>query len=185
MMVLSPIWEFYTDKTTRELPQCNGNPYTWKDHLYNKTASSVYIDGLVQERCNSIANALELHFSCTNPLILNWDLIHVIIRIPDRVIIIIPPPPLHHPPCVSIMCMTPLLCLTDQVAILLGCYSLAEEQNLWTRIYRKIMLYVVFINCQIRKTFFVVIDYLLLGILLSSLWCEYEVLCMKGMQDST
>ena len=29
----------------------------------------VHIDGLVQERCNSIANALELHLSCTNPLI--------------------------------------------------------------------------------------------------------------------
>ena len=28
-----------------------------------------YIDGLMQERCNSIANALELHLSCTNPLI--------------------------------------------------------------------------------------------------------------------
>ena len=28
-----------------------------------------YIDRLVQERCNSIANALELHLSCTNPLI--------------------------------------------------------------------------------------------------------------------
>ena len=26
------------------------------------------IDGLVQEKHNSIANALELHFSCTNPL---------------------------------------------------------------------------------------------------------------------
>ena len=26
------------------------------------------IDGLVQERCNSIANALELRLSCTNPL---------------------------------------------------------------------------------------------------------------------
>ena len=25
-----------------------------------------YIDGLVQERCNSSANALELHLSCTN-----------------------------------------------------------------------------------------------------------------------
>ena len=30
---------------------------------------SVYYDWLVQERCNSIANALELHFSCTNLLI--------------------------------------------------------------------------------------------------------------------
>ena len=28
-----------------------------------------YIDGLVQERCNSIANALELRLSCTNPSI--------------------------------------------------------------------------------------------------------------------
>ena len=26
----------------------------------------VHIDGLVQERCNSIANALELRLSCTN-----------------------------------------------------------------------------------------------------------------------
>ena len=29
-----------------------------------------YVDGLVQERCNSIANELELHHSCTNPLML-------------------------------------------------------------------------------------------------------------------
>ena len=29
----------------------------------------VYIDGLMQERCNSIANALELHLPCTNPSI--------------------------------------------------------------------------------------------------------------------
>ena len=27
----------------------------------------VYVDGLVQERRNSIANALELRLSCTNP----------------------------------------------------------------------------------------------------------------------
>ena len=27
------------------------------------------IDGLVQEKCNSIANALELRLSCTNPSI--------------------------------------------------------------------------------------------------------------------
>ena len=26
-----------------------------------------HMEGLVQERCNSIANALELHLSCTNP----------------------------------------------------------------------------------------------------------------------
>ena len=29
-----------------------------------------YFDGLVQERCNSIANALELRFSCTNSSII-------------------------------------------------------------------------------------------------------------------
>ena len=28
-----------------------------------------HLDGLIQERCNSIANALELHLSCTNPSI--------------------------------------------------------------------------------------------------------------------
>ena len=30
-----------------------------------------YTHGLVQERCNPIANALELHLSCTNPSIYN------------------------------------------------------------------------------------------------------------------
>ena len=30
------------------------------------------IDGIMQERRNSIANALELRLSCSNPLILNW-----------------------------------------------------------------------------------------------------------------
>ena len=29
-----------------------------------------HVDGLVQERCNSIANALELCLSCTNPSML-------------------------------------------------------------------------------------------------------------------
>ena len=29
--------------------------------------SPLHVDGLVQERCNSIANALELHLSYTNP----------------------------------------------------------------------------------------------------------------------
>ena len=38
----------------------------WKySNLYYKTLSD--IDGLVQERRNSIANALELRLSCTNP----------------------------------------------------------------------------------------------------------------------
>ena len=31
--------------------------------------TDAYIDGLAQERCNSIANALELRLSWTNPLI--------------------------------------------------------------------------------------------------------------------
>ena len=32
-------------------------------------STKLHIDGLVQERCNSIANALELRLSCTNPSI--------------------------------------------------------------------------------------------------------------------
>ena len=35
---------------------------THKENMYKKQ-----VDGLVQERRNSIANALELHISCTNP----------------------------------------------------------------------------------------------------------------------
>ena len=34
---------------------------------YLSTTKAHEIDGLVQERCNSIANALELHISYTNP----------------------------------------------------------------------------------------------------------------------
>ena len=36
----------------------------WVDRLY--------IDGLVQERCNSSALAMELRLSCINPLICKW-----------------------------------------------------------------------------------------------------------------
>ena len=38
------------------------NPYTWKDGLY--------IDGLMQERRNSIANALELRLPCIDPALM-------------------------------------------------------------------------------------------------------------------
>ena len=36
-------------------------------YVFNNFPFIHQIDGLVQERCNSIANALELHLSCTNP----------------------------------------------------------------------------------------------------------------------
>ena len=38
-----------------------------EEFLYDDDAPFAHIDELVQERCNSIANALELHLSCTNP----------------------------------------------------------------------------------------------------------------------
>ena len=44
----------------------HGNPCTGK--------KTFHIDGLVQERHNSIANALELCLSCTNSSILRWNL---------------------------------------------------------------------------------------------------------------
>ena len=37
--------------------------------LVSEICGILHINGLVQERCNSIANALELHLSCTNPSI--------------------------------------------------------------------------------------------------------------------
>ena len=40
-----------------------------------------YIDGLVQERHNSIANALELRLSCTDPSILTWKLWNTLIMV--------------------------------------------------------------------------------------------------------
>ena len=35
---------------------------------FNSSLAKLLFDGLVQERRNSIANALELRLSCTNPL---------------------------------------------------------------------------------------------------------------------
>ena len=40
----------------------------WQQAL-NSAIADPYIHGLVQERCNSIANPLELRLSCTDPLI--------------------------------------------------------------------------------------------------------------------
>ena len=40
------------------------------------TGRKDHIDGLMQERRNSIANALELHLSCTNPSIWQWVVRH-------------------------------------------------------------------------------------------------------------
>ena len=67
----------YKDKTvSKPSYNYNGNPYALKDGLlywdraqvsnHNKICKG-QIDGLVQERRNSIANTLELHLSCTNP----------------------------------------------------------------------------------------------------------------------
>ena len=40
--------------------------YAGQNHVHI-WCETLYIDGLVQERCNSIANALELRLSCTDP----------------------------------------------------------------------------------------------------------------------
>ena len=46
-------------------------PNIWNLVLFFRNLNGLkfyhHINGLVQERCNSIVNALELHFSCTNP----------------------------------------------------------------------------------------------------------------------
>ena len=43
--------------------------FSWETLHYINHYHWGNIDGLVQERCNSIANTLELHLSCTNPSI--------------------------------------------------------------------------------------------------------------------
>ena len=42
---------------------------SWSWFWWVQWYHNLHFDGLVQERCNSIANALELHLSCTNSLI--------------------------------------------------------------------------------------------------------------------
>ena len=54
---------------SRYLESCLSMLYWCQDHLFRYRYSyyADQIDGSVQERRNSIANALELHLSCTNP----------------------------------------------------------------------------------------------------------------------
>ena len=46
-----------------------GNDISHLENTYLSRISVVYIDGLVQERRNSIANAMELRLFCINPSI--------------------------------------------------------------------------------------------------------------------
>ena len=58
-----------TPRAIKKLVQLNV-PISWLFHglwLYSQYTLPRYIDGLVQERCNSIASALELNLFCTNP----------------------------------------------------------------------------------------------------------------------
>ena len=41
------------------------------------TINSIHVDGLVQERRNSIANALELRLSCTNNVVIMLQIVAV------------------------------------------------------------------------------------------------------------
>ena len=45
---------------------------TWLKEDHGPLSWTHQIDGLVQERCNFIANALELHLSCNNPSKYEW-----------------------------------------------------------------------------------------------------------------
>ena len=38
-----------------------------------QSLETLYLDGLMQERCNSSALAMELHLSCPNPLIFSKE----------------------------------------------------------------------------------------------------------------
>ena len=52
------------------------DPYaaTWPCHILPPQDTYLHIDGLVQERRNSIANALELRLYCTNPSLWSQNL---------------------------------------------------------------------------------------------------------------
>ena len=55
---------------------CHGNAWNIHDNSYLMMKSGGYIDVLMQERCNFIANALlEIRLSCINPLIWWWNLV--------------------------------------------------------------------------------------------------------------
>ena len=65
MMEFGPIY-FYHNKHW-EIRQTKNILYTMSYYFYMHIKDQIY--GLVQERCNWIANVLELHLSCTNPSI--------------------------------------------------------------------------------------------------------------------
>ena len=45
--------------------------------ILHKLLNKAYLDGLMQKRCNSIADALELHLFCIKPSILSYESISV------------------------------------------------------------------------------------------------------------
>ena len=53
------------------MKMCIENAFLWWEFLFLGTIELILhnMDGLVQDKCNSSALAMELHFSCTNPSI--------------------------------------------------------------------------------------------------------------------
>ena len=74
---------FFFNKVALESIICNFAAFLfmrrWADQRYMLHVWYVtYIDGLVQERHNSISYALEWRLSCTNPLICYWMLLYAV-----------------------------------------------------------------------------------------------------------
>ena len=60
-----PIWKFISPTQIINFAECTRTMTCVENLKY--IYIYIYLDGLVQERRNSIANALELRLSCTNP----------------------------------------------------------------------------------------------------------------------
>ena len=62
----------YASFGLNELTECFDNYFVWLRKSLKVFLNQLHIDGLVQERRNSIANALELRLSYTNPSIFSY-----------------------------------------------------------------------------------------------------------------
>ena len=71
------LWYLFSVHTCINSQFCYCCEHAWHSIRYFVVIK--YIDGLVQERHNSIANALELRLSCTDPFIYSID-IHVVFK---------------------------------------------------------------------------------------------------------
>ena len=71
-LIFESLKNMFENLVLKSLQQCTSGFPSQRDSNVENVSMSRWLDGLMQERRNSTANALELHLSRTNPLMWSW-----------------------------------------------------------------------------------------------------------------